>query len=55
MEDDTENKLHGFIKVGGQFSPGMMWHIAGKTRDLKTGDLKFRDETARQPRNALSF
>jgi hypothetical protein len=27
MEDDTENKLHGFIKVGGQFSPGMMLRI----------------------------
>jgi hypothetical protein len=51
MEDDTEeDKLLDFYK-----SRWSVFTSVDVAQGLKAGDLKFGDETARQPRNALSF
>lgn len=50
MEDDTEDKLSDFYK-----SRGPVFTRDDVAQGLKAGDLKFGDETARQPRSALSF
>jgi hypothetical protein len=40
MEDDTENKLHGFKKVGGQFSPGTMLRIPEEKQGIYSLGMK---------------